>query len=266
MSTSPDREKLLAALASTRAAGVLTRTQIYSNVFGRHRSSDAIDELLYGLAQEGVVLLETIPPQDGTKKPTEMIRLNALGANECGLGAEQPPARPVGQGWLRKADILAKARRGVMPAHAARVGKRVRREESKRKTGRSTPTGITRVSDETRGATHLVRSAFKNYVDQGVIEVDGEWIRLAKNPPRRPPHHWHEALLHFLAEGHPSLDGKYRRKPPRTLRSVMEDALGRVLEPDELVRRKPGCAGSWSPYDIVLLRAVATLEEVRQTQ
>jgi len=131
--------------------------------------------------------------------------------------------------------------------------------------------GPPKVSDEQRGATKLIGQAYRGYRDQGIIEEQGDWIRLVKNPPRRPPHHWYEALLHFVAEGHPTLDGKWRRKPKKTLRSVMEDALGRKLEPSELVRRRPGTAGSWDPDDIVLVQfaqpvEARTLSQVRRSQ
>lgn len=151
-----------------------------------------------------------------------------------------------------------------MPAHAARVGQRIRRKERERSKG--TGTGTAAASDEQRGATHLITETVNTYRRQGIIEVRGDWIRLVMNPQRRPPHHWHEALLHFLAQGHPTLDGKWHPKPT-TVKGAFEQVLGRELQPWEQARRRPGHTGSWDPEHLLLFDftsdTIRTLAEIR---
>ena len=154
-----------------------------------------------------------------------------------------------------------------MPASAERTGKTIRRKAAENARERGSKAGVPRVSAESLGAAHLLRLVYLNYLRQGVIEVEGDWIRLVKNPPRRPPRSWHAGFLMFLAEGHPTLDGKWHRKPKRTLVAVTEDTLGRQLEPHERVRRFPGHAGSWDPHHILLFNSdedtIVRLADVR---
>lgn len=260
-----DRVKVLAAL---EGAARLTRGDIYHEVFGRHRSHDQLEALGSDLERDGRIVRHRISATGGRhRRPTEEWQIiKAPSMAERGSGEseamESPP--PAGDGWLPRGPLVRRARRGVMPAHAERVGQRVRRNEVARRKG--TGTGQQLVSDEERGATHLITEAINGYRKQGIIEIDGDWIRLVKNPPRRPPHHWHEALLQFLAEGHPTLDGKWHRTPS-SLTEAMETALGRRLGPDEQVRRRLGCSGSWHPDDIVLIndeaKTVQTLSEIQ---
>jgi hypothetical protein len=260
-----DRAKLLAAL---EGAARLTRTEISYDVFGRHRTMAQIDALLGELAAEGLVARTRIESNGHRDKPIEMWEVISHATSNSRDPEPEADAPPSGEGWLPKTETLRRAQRGVMPASAERVGKKLRRTATRYRghTGQGKP----RVTDETRGATHLIGKAYRNYLTQGVIEVEGDWIRLVTNPTRRPPRHWHEALLHILAEGHPTLDGKWHRQPKKTLVGVMEDALGRKLEPHELVRRRPGTAGSWNPADIVLhdyaTNTMTTLADIRAEQ
>lgn len=243
-----DRVKVLAALEGAARP----RSFIYRDVFRGNRSHAELDALAAALEAEGWICRERIPPAGGKERhPTEEWRIikayPMTPANGSSRGVMEGP--PPGEGWLPKAATVKKARRGVMPAHAARVGQRVRRNEQKRHKG--TGTGMTAASDEQRGATHLITETVNTYRKQGIVEVHGDWIRLVMNPLRRPPHHWHEALLHFLAEGHPTLDGKWHPKPT-TLIGAWEEALDRKLEPWESARRRPGHPGTWDPEHILL--------------
>lgn len=239
-----DSEKVLAAL---EGAARLSRTHIYNKVFQHHRSSSHVDAIGEALEASGRILRMRVDPAGGNERhPTEVWEIISV-QNRSLMNGFRPETLdnhpPAGEGWLPRAKTLKRAQRGVVPAVAARHGRKIRKKE-----------GVQRqvVSDETRGAADYIGQAYRSYKKQGVVEVEGDWIRLARNPTRRPPHHWYEALLHFLAEGHPTLDGKWHRKPKRTLVAVMEEALGRKLETSELVRRKPGTSGSWNPEDIVL--------------
>jgi hypothetical protein len=264
-----DYDKVLAALKG--AARPLSRTEIYHSVFGRHRTHEDLDALAAVLENDGVIVRQRIEPEpnDRRDKPIEVWEVKAQSGGFLNGSSPQPEdaGPPPGEGWLPKAKTLRRAQRGVVPAVAARAGRLTRKADAKRKG--TTKSNQHRVSDEQRGATRLISLAFRNYKDQGVIEVQGDWIRLAKNPTRRPPHHWYESLLHFLAEGHPTLDGKWHRKPKRTLVAVMEQALGRKLTESEQVRRRPGAAGSWNPYDIMLLdfseQTMVTLADIQAT-
>lgn len=255
-----DCEKVLAAF---NGAARRSRTDIKRNVFHGHRTKEQMDALGEALESNGLIIRLRVPPGDGHDSKMEVWEKASTHARTSSNGtSEQPPA---GGGWLPKAKTLRRAQRGVVPAVAAREGRTLRKRDATRE-GRGS--GKPRVSDGQRGAAYLIFNAYKSYLHQGVIEVQGDWIRLAKNPTRRPPHHWYEALLHFLAEAHPTLDGKWRRKPKKTLIGVMEDALGRKLEPGERVRRWPGAGGSWDPEDIMLIdgerRTVRTLADVRE--
>ena len=259
-----DCEKVLAAL---NGAARLSRSEV-SNLFGRHRSPDQLEALALKLESGNLITRLRIEPPGGRQKsPIEVWEKTISQSSGFENGAVSvPDGPPPGEGWLPKAKTLRQARRGVVPAVAARAGRIARKKD---RAGRGTAkAGSPRVSDEQRGATKLIGRAYQGYREQGVIEEQGDWIRLVKNPTRRPPHHWHEALLHFVAEGHPTLDGKWRRPPKKTLKGVMEDALNRKLEPTEIVRRYPGHAGSWDPDDIMLIdgatRTVRTLAEVRK--
>lgn len=268
-----DYEKVLVALGG---ATRLTRSQV-RNLFGRHRSQAQLDALANALEADGHLLRMWIPPGDGHDSRVEVWEKAMAQSAKNGNGSvPKPPdaVPPPGEGWLPKAKTLRRAQRGVVPAVAAREGRSVRKKEAAQKAraaeakGQPAPKpGTSRVSDAQRGAAHLIGHAHKSYKDQGIIEEQGDWIRLAKNPTRRPPHHWYESLLHFLADAHPTLDGKWRRKPKKTLIGVMEDALGRKLEPNEIVRRRPNTAGSWNPDDIVLhdysIDTMVTLADVR---
>lgn len=259
-----DRVKVLAAL---EGAARLTRKQVSHHVFGRHRTQAELDALAFALEAEGTIRRVRIEPNGGNERhPTEewqIIRSHSMTASN-GSSAPVMEGPPAGEGWLPKAATLKKARRGVMPAHAARVGQRIRRRERDR--GKGTGTGTVAASDEQRGATHLITETVNTYRKQGVVEVKGDWIRLVRNPLRRPPHHWHEALLHFLAEGHPTLDGKWHPKPT-SLREAWERALGRDLEPWERPLRRPGHAGTWDPEHLLLFDfmddTIRTLAEVQ---
>lgn len=252
-----DRKKILAAL---EGAARLTRSDV-SNLFGRHRSQEQLDALAAALEIEGQIMRVIIPPSNGHDRRVEVWE-KAISQSARSAVEQAPP----GEGWLPKAKVLRKAQRGVVPAVAARAGRLTRKADAARKGIEKT--GTPRVSDQQRGATRLISLAFRSYKDQGIIEVQGDWIRLAKNPTRRPPHHWYEALLHFLAEAHPTLDGKWRRQPKKTLVGVMEHALGRKLEPHERVRRFPGFAGSWHPQHILLYdsdqETIMTLAEIQE--
>lgn len=244
-----DCEKVLAAL---NGAARLTRREIHEQVFKCHRTRAQLEALGQHLEGDGRIVRNRTEPAGGSdRRPTEVwiINMQSMTPNDP-AGQSDTEGPPAGEGWLLRAPLVRRARRGVMPAHARRVGERVRRNEISRRKGSGK--GQQLVSDEERGATHLITEAINTYRRQGIVEVDGPWIRLAKNPPRRPPHHWHEALLQFLAEGHPTLDGKYRRKPSN-LTEAAEFALGRRLLPHEHVRRRPDAPGSWDLSDIVLL-------------
>jgi hypothetical protein len=244
-----DLARLTAALDQAGAAG-LTQTQIYSDVFGRHRSTAQIDSLLTQLQTAEAASWERIDPAGGRDRPTIRWKANAhsdiFSTNGGGVPAENVEGPPPGDGWLPLRETRFRAAYGVMPAHAARVGKRLWRDSAR---GRKNPDGDP-LRPEYRGGRHLAEIAFRSYLSSGVIEVRGDWVRLARNPPSRPRHHWYEAWLMILAAAHPTLDGKWHPKPKRTVRLVKETALGRQLEPDEYVRRQPGKAGSWDPADI----------------
>lgn len=247
--TSPDLSRLTAALETAGPAG-LTQTEI-SDVFGRHRSSIQIESMLAHLEATNVAGWERVDPAGGReKRPTIRWRINShvdiFGTKANDGSSENVEGPPPGEGWLPLRETRFRAARGVMPAHAARVGKRLWRES---KTGRKNPDGDP-LSPEYRGGRHLAEIAYRSYLASGVIEVQGEWVRLARNPPSRPRHHWYEAWLMILAAAHPTLDGKWHPRPPRTLRSVKEAQLGRSLYSDEYVRRKKGRAGSWDADDI----------------
>jgi hypothetical protein len=234
-------------------------------VFNRNRTQSELEAIAAVLERTGRIRRMTIPPGNGSDKPTEVWEANSSSMTSDGnSGMAIMDRAPAGDGWVPRASLVRRARRGVMPAHAQRVGQRIRRNEIARRKG--TGTGQQIVTDEERGATHLITEAVNTYRKQGIIEIQGGWIRLAQNPKRRPPHHWHEALLQFLAEGHPTLDGKWHRKPT-SLTDAMEMALGRRLGPDEQVRRRLGCAGSWHPDDIILIndeaKTVQTLAEIQ---
>ena len=273
-----DRVKVLGAL---ERAPRLTRSEV-RNLFGRHRTPEELDTLAASLEVDGYIMRIRIEPGGGNdRKPTEVwerikaqspvsvngsatpVRDSAEVIEDISEGVHDGP--PPGEGWLPKTATLRKAYRGVVPAVAARAGRLARQKDRAEHGGK---TKLPRVSDEQRGATKLVGAALYNYRQQGIIEVQGDWIRLVKNPTRRPPRHWYEALLQFVAEGHPTLDGKWRRPPKPTLKGRMEDALGRKLEPHERVMRFPGCAGSWDPADILLFnrdtRAIVTLADIRE--
>lgn len=191
-----DCEKVLAAL---QGAASLTRTEIYAGVFRTHRRAEYLEELARHLEREGSIRRYCRPPGGGDfRRAAEVWEL--INEHDAAAAAAER-SRPPGDGWLPKDETLRLARRGVMPAVAARRGRSLRQQQGSRNR---------RVSDETRGATYYITTALANYRDQGIIEVEGNWIRLAKNPPRRPPKHWYEALLLFLARGHPTLDGKWR--------------------------------------------------------
>lgn len=259
-----DCEKVLVAL---EGAARLSRTDVYHKVFGRHRTHEALDTLAVALESSGRIIRIRIEPENGHDRPIEVWEKAKAPSHGLTNGSgPRPDGPPPGEGWLPKAKTLRQARRGVVPAVAARAGRIARKKD--RATRGTTRAGTLKVSDEQRGATKLIGQAYRGYREQGIIEEQGEWIRLVKNPPRRPPHHWHESLLQFVAEGHPTLDGKWRRKPKKTLTGVMEEALGRKLEPVERVRRWPGAAGSWEPDDIMLIdgenRTVRTLAEIRE--
>jgi hypothetical protein len=241
-----DREKLLVAL---EGATRLTRTEI-SHVFGRNRTMAQIDALLGELAAEGLVTRTRIESNGDRDKPIETWEVISYATGNFRIPESDADAPPPGEGWLPKAQTLRRAQRGVMPASAERVGKKLRRTATRY--GGHTGRGKPRVTDETRGATYLIGKAYQNYREQGIIEEEGDWVRLVKNPVRRPPRHWYEALLQFLAEGHPTLDGKYHRKPKRTLVAFTEHTLGRQLKADESVVRRRGRAGSWNPADIIV--------------
>lgn len=259
-----DCEKVLVAL---KGATRRSRTDIKRNVFHHHRSSEEMDALGEVLESKGLIIRLVVPPGDGHDKSVEVWEKASMQSHGLANGScPTPDSPPPGEGWLPKAKTLRQARRGVVPAVAARAGRIARKKD--RATRGTTRAGTLKVSDEQRGATKLIGQAYRGYREQGIIEEQGDWIRLVKNPTRRPPHHWYEALLHFLAEGHPTLDGKWRRKPKKTLVGVMEDALSRKLDPDERVRRWPGAGGSWDAHDIMLIdgenRIVRTLLEVQQ--
>jgi hypothetical protein len=261
-----DRVKVLAAL---EGAARIPRARIHREVFSCERSKAELDALGAALESEGRIHRVRRAPGGGReRRPTEEWAIIKMGSMTPvnGSSAAVMEGPPPGEGWLPKAATLKKARRGVMPAHAARVGQRVRRNEQARQKG--TGTGKPAASDEQRGATHLITEAVNTYRRQGILEVQGDWIRLVMNPTRRPPHHWHEALLHFLAEGHPTLDGKWHPKPT-TLTGAWEEALGRKLEPWERALRRPGHAGTWDPEHILLFDfaadTITTLAETRGT-
>jgi hypothetical protein len=247
-----DLDRLTAALVNAGAAG-LTQNDIYHSVFGRNRSGKEVAAMLSQLEAAGQVRSYRIAPTGGSsRRPTTNWRIKALTRDPApspnGIRPDLSESPPAGEGWLPVRDVMFRATRGVMPAHAMRVGKRLRVEARKRQKTKRRPEAL--VSDERRGGRHLAGLAYRNYRHSGVIEERDGWVRLARNPVRRPPHHWHEALLMILAAAHPSLDGRWHPTPKRTVRTVAEGALGRQLEPDEYVRRKPGRAGSWDPEDI----------------
>lgn len=259
----PHRQKLLVALEEA-ARRRLTRAEIFSDVFGCHLPRAEINTLVADLEAEGLVTVEELSAQGRAKRTTHVVILNMQDAKNVNGSAERV-GPPPGDGWLPKQAMIRRAERGVMPASAERTGKTIRRKMAKKAKEQGTGVGAPRVSAESLGAAHLIRLVYLNYLRQGVIEVEGDWIRLAKNPPRRPPRSWHASFLMFLAEGHPTLDGKWHRKPKRTLVGVMEDALGRQLEEGERVRRWPGTAGSWNPNDIILYcedRTILTLAAI----
>lgn len=254
-----DCEKVLVALGG---AARLSRKDIYHDVFGRHRTREQLEAIGERLEADGRILRMRIEPEPGERrdKPIEVWEVKAPKRTN-GSGPVVDNAPPPGDGWLPKAKTLRRAQRGVVPAVAARAGRLIRKRQAKNPK-------VALVSDEQRGATHLVGVAYRSYLKAGIIEVQGDWIRLVKNPTRRPPRHWYESLLYFLAEGHPTLDGKWRRKPKKTLVGLMEDALGRKLEPHERVRRFPGFAGSWNPQHILLYdsdqETITTLADIRE--
>jgi hypothetical protein len=259
-----DCEKVLTAL---NGAVRLSRQEIYT-LFGRHRTQAEVEAMGQALETGGSIRRRMIrPPGGNERRPTELWEITSQShglTNGSAAATEDGP--PVGEGWLPKAKTLRLAQRGVVPAVAARAGRLARKRD--RAVRGSVKAGPPKVSDEQRGATKLIGQAYRGYREQGIIEEQGDWIRLVKNPPRRPPHHWYEALLHFLADGHPTLDGKWRRKPKQTLAGVTQDALGRELKPNERVHRFPGCAGSWNGDDILLYdldtRTITTLAEIRE--
>jgi hypothetical protein len=262
-----DCEKVLVAL---KGATRLSRSDIHGRkVFNFHRAKDHLDAVGEALESSGQIVRSRIEREPGGARDRwiEVWEVNMQSHGLTNGSVPAPDDPPPGEGWLPKAKTLRQARRGVVPAVAARAGRIARKKD--RATRGTTKAGTLKVSDEQRGATKLIGQAYRGYREQGIIEERDDWIRLVKNPPRRPPHHWYEALLHFLAEGHPTLDGKWRRKPKRTLVGLMEDALGRKLESSEQVRRWPGTSGSWDPADIMLIdgesRTVRTLAEVRGT-
>lgn len=243
-----DREKVLAALEG--AARPLSRTEISYDVFGRNRTMKEIDAMLNQLATEGLVRGGRIDGDGHRDKPVmtwEVISSVARNGN----GTDEVGAPPPGEGWLPKTATLRRAETGVMPAAAERKGKSIRAKAAKKAKEEGRKVGKPFVSDEARGAAHFIRLVYLNYLRQGVIEVQGDWIRLVKNPPRRPPRSWHAAFLQFVAEGHPTLDGKWHRKP-KALIPYAEDLLKRQLRPDESVMRRRGRAGSWNPADIIV--------------
>jgi hypothetical protein len=179
---------------------------------------------------------------------TTNVSAELFPANENGDQPASVDGPPPGDGWLPLRETRFRAAQGVMPAHAARVGKQLWSQTVR---GRQHPDGDP-LSAEYRGGRHLAGIAFRSYLKSGVIEVQGDWVRLGRNPSTRPRHHWFEAWLLILAAAHPTLDGKWHPRPVRSLRSVKEAQLGRSLEVDEFVRRRKGAAGSWDPADIAL--------------
>lgn len=259
-----DCDKVLAAL---HGAVRLSRTDISYNVFGRHRTLAQLDAIGEALETDGSILrLRADAPGGNERRPTEVWEI-IISQNRVSTNGSHPAPRaegpPAGEGWLPKAKTLRRAQRGIVPAVAARHGRQLRKAAARKQTAKR---GVPRVSDEARGAADYIGNAYRGYLEQGVIEVEGDWIRLVKNPNARA-RLGRAALLHFLAEAHPTLDGKWHRKPKKTLVGVMEDALGRKLEAWEVVRRRPGSPGSWNP-DVIVLHdyehnTMRTLAEVR---
>jgi hypothetical protein len=249
-----DRDKVLAALAHAGAAG-LTQTEINTNVFGRHRTQAVLGELLGSLATEGRVTVETERGRDDRptlrwrEKANSHVRPEPVVEMEVGPpepnGAAWTP--PDGAGWVPWKHVVYIAEAGVPRGYALRQGRRMRERKRRRNTTAKTvePT----MTDEQYGIRQISREALRKAVDHGFIERRGDWARLLRNPvvTQRP---WMEAAFAILGKAHPTLSGEFTPKPPKTLVSVKEAALGRRLLPEEFVKREPGYAGTWDPEHI----------------
>jgi hypothetical protein len=248
-----DRRKVLEALARAGASG-LTQTQIYSDVFGRNRTRAELEALLTALAVEEPIIRE-VERNGSADRPITRWRMQEANASvrpnvvpEEGDWTRSAAA----DGWVRWKDVVFIAEAGVPRGPALRLGRKLQ-QGAKR----------TVLSPEQRGIQHVVREALRRAVRSGYIERRGDWARLARDPVTSP-RPWMDAVFTLLGEAHPTLTGRWYPKPPKTLRSVLEEHAGRQLLPEEFVRRRKGAPpGSWDPADIEVrtrLRRPATAE------
>ena len=188
MLTRPDIGRLSAALEAAGSDG-LTQSQISIDVFGRHVSAAQLERMLAELEADGRVEYTRIPSNGSRKGPIKHWRSishsDISGSNGNGTEPENVEGPPPGDGWLPLRETRFRAAR---LSHAR-----------PRRTGRQTlsmgpisqrpqePRAEIPLSPEYRGGRHLSNIAYRSYLASGVIEVQGEWVRLARNPPTRPP-------------------------------------------------------------------------------
>jgi hypothetical protein len=130
--TSPDLVRLTGALEEAGDGG-LTQTQISYDVFRRNRTNAQIDSLLTELQAAGKARWEREDPGGGRdRRPTIRWRIISYSDISGGNGSAVPTINvegpPPGDGWLPLRETRFRAARGVMPAHAARVGKQLWRK------------------------------------------------------------------------------------------------------------------------------------------
>lgn len=238
----------MAALASAGAAG-LSQTQISYDVFRRHRTRAQLGALLDALAAEDQI--ESISEVSNGDRPTLRWREKAISQTREEPVEETAAAdsQPCGEGWVPWKNLIYIAEAGVPRGYALRQGRK--EMERQHKANNVEKTGRVILTDEQRGIRLVAREGLRLAVRAGFIERQGDWGRLLRDPTmmQRP---WMEGVYTILGRAHPTLTGEFIPKPPKTLASVMEAHLGRKLLPEEYVRRRPGCAGSWDPADMKL--------------
>lgn len=238
----------MAALASAGAAG-LSQTEVYSGVFGRHLPKVKLEAL-----RDELVATERIDVRTEASNGDRPVlrwreKANAQTREELDEDAAVTDARPCGEGWVLWKNLVYIAEAGVPRGYALRQGRK--EMERQHKANRVEKPGRVVLTDEQRGIRLIAREGLRLAVRAGFIERQGEWGRLIRDPTmmQRP---WMEGVYTILGRAHPTLTGEFTPKPPKTLASIMEAHLGRKLLPEEYVRRRPGCAGSWDPADMKL--------------
>lgn len=238
----------MAALASAGAAG-LTQTQIRRGVFHHHRTEQQMAELRDRLCAEESI--ECWEERTNGDRPALRWRVKASMQTRAEADDETSAdeSRPCGDGWVPWKNLIYIAEAGVPRGYALRQGRK--EMERQHKANNVEKTGRVILTDEQRGIRLVAREGLRLAVRASFIERQGDWGRLLRDPTmmQRP---WMEGVYTILGRAHPTLTGEFTPKPPKTLASIMEAHLGRKLLPEEYVRRRPGCAGSWDPADMKL--------------